>query len=638
MRKTFFTLLMSLVLLPIFSNAQWSSDPAENIAAATFGDNQAIPKIHADYNGNYYVAMFSNEDNYNIRLQRLDSDGYYLWDEEGLLVSDHEQNSWISEWDMRVDNAGNCILAFADVRSGNPDIYVYKISPDGEFLWGDDGISVSPSPAEEYAPYICVSDDNNVYVTWNRPGDAISATMIQRITPEGDLPWGEEALMYSGTESYTGSRVVGAGNDFILAYYRETGPFFSPTRHIYAQKFDNAGNTIWAEDVLASDKPGISGWTDMTVASDGAAGIIIGCDDDRDGNDLGDVFVQHIPADGVLVWPVGGVELNTDNSQFHSGVRIGGMNENGDVVAGWTFKDFNQTYSGVKVQKISQAGTRLWTDFGTTISGLDDPYSLMIGCNLEDDITYVTFDKTDQDSFVNSTIYGQSVRADGVIAWSEDALISSRPSEKGHPMMSEINQEQMIVGWEDKEDDVIVRVQNLNLNGTIGVEGLYSDDATLADLTVDGETVEGFTPDIYDYTIVLPDVTPLPVVDATPEDANASVQLNQIVAVPGDATVVVTAEDGVTQLIYTVHFDSDIRVSDQVSINARIFPNPVADILQLKAVQAIHSVEVIDLTGRIIKVTEFVNQNRVSIDMTEFERGTYFVRINHTQMNAVMKL
>ena len=82
-------------------------------------------------------------------------------------------------------------------------------------------------------------------------------------------------------------------------------------------------------------------------------------------------------------------------------------------------------------------------------------------------------------------------------------------------------------------------------------------DATLSDLQVDGTTLSGFTAATENYayalvegTVVIPQIT-----TAIPNDPNAlSVLITQATAIPGDATVVVTAEDGITTKTYTVSY------------------------------------------------------------------------------------
>ena len=80
-------------------------------------------------------------------------------------------------------------------------------------------------------------------------------------------------------------------------------------------------------------------------------------------------------------------------------------------------------------------------------------------------------------------------------------------------------------------------------------------DATLNDLQVDGTTVAGFSPNILSYTIELPfGTTIVPTVTATTTDPNATYVINDAAALPGTTSVVVTADDDVTMLTYSVIF------------------------------------------------------------------------------------
>ena len=85
-----------------------------------------------------------------------------------------------------------------------------------------------------------------------------------------------------------------------------------------------------------------------------------------------------------------------------------------------------------------------------------------------------------------------------------------------------------------------------------------NNDATLRDLTVNGSTVTGFASNNYNYTVELPYGTQPGSGAATVwgilNDLNASVNITQASILPGSATVVVTAEDGVTQQTYTINF------------------------------------------------------------------------------------
>lgn len=80
-------------------------------------------------------------------------------------------------------------------------------------------------------------------------------------------------------------------------------------------------------------------------------------------------------------------------------------------------------------------------------------------------------------------------------------------------------------------------------------------DASLSDLQVDGETVDGFAPETLSYDVVLPlGTVDVPVVTATTTVDDAEAAVTDALSLPGTTEVVVTAKDGQTQRSYFVNF------------------------------------------------------------------------------------
>ncbi|WP_334113458.1 carbohydrate binding domain-containing protein, partial [Paucihalobacter sp.] len=81
-------------------------------------------------------------------------------------------------------------------------------------------------------------------------------------------------------------------------------------------------------------------------------------------------------------------------------------------------------------------------------------------------------------------------------------------------------------------------------------------DANLSGLEVDNNAVPGFSPEIINYSIGVGIGSPVPQITAAPtSNPNANTVITQATAIPGNATVVVTAEDGVTTKTYTIAFE-----------------------------------------------------------------------------------
>ena len=82
-----------------------------------------------------------------------------------------------------------------------------------------------------------------------------------------------------------------------------------------------------------------------------------------------------------------------------------------------------------------------------------------------------------------------------------------------------------------------------------------SNNARLADISVNGETVSGFNTYLTNYNVALPyGTTEAPVVTATPQDGAATVSIDQPSSPAGTATIHVTAGDGTTTQTYTIAF------------------------------------------------------------------------------------
>lgn len=81
-----------------------------------------------------------------------------------------------------------------------------------------------------------------------------------------------------------------------------------------------------------------------------------------------------------------------------------------------------------------------------------------------------------------------------------------------------------------------------------------SHDATLKAILVDGNAIQGFSPNTKTYNVTVPySQTTIPVVTATPNFSAATYDVTPSAGVEGTATIVVTAEDGTTKETYTVN-------------------------------------------------------------------------------------
>jgi hypothetical protein len=98
-------------------------------------------------------------------------------------------------------------------------------------------------------------------------------------------------------------------------------------------------------------------------------------------------------------------------------------------------------------------------------------------------------------------------------------------------------------------------------------------------------------------------------------------------------------------IIYLDNFrftnDNSVGVEEVAKNNLSIFPNPTSGLVKFQSEQNITAVVISDNTGRIIKTSNH-NNNKLDIDMSDFEGGFYHITITYsntqTSSHKVLKL
>ena len=465
--KNALSICLLFALLSLSSTAQWSTDPEENNAISTASGEQAIPKVATSASGTTYIAWFSYiEGSYNVRLQKLDLFGTVLWDEDGLLVSDHPSMTWLTDWDMTVDQEDCAILAFQDIRNGNNDAFAYRISPEGEFLWGADGIELSTGPAFDAAPKVCATNSGNAVIAWH----ADEVVILQKISPDGDKLWGDNGILLSGSNTFSWPQLLPVGpDDVILKYFEDSGPVWAPTRHVYAQRYDGDGNTVWTEAAVVSNAGGISAWTQMfPFINDGNDGFYMAWHDDRDNDMHSSVFVQHVSADGAVLLGDNGTEASTqaNRQNFYPHLALPPGSE--DIFVYWNEMDSDQNNRGIYGQKISPEGERLWTDYGNAFIEISSTNVYPFAASHSDQDMVVFYEE--YFDVISADISAMRISKEGDLLWlNETVELCSVQSEKVHPVAGHFAYGQWIAAWEDSRNgNKDIYAQNIRLDGSLG--------------------------------------------------------------------------------------------------------------------------------------------------------------------------
>ena len=468
-------ILIAFLLTLIFAApaaARWPDDPAENMVICDRSGEQAVTKIAIISDGGCYVSWYDNSSgNYDVYLQRLDGDGDPQWAEGGLLVSNHPQETWVTDYDLAKDGENHAIVVINDIRDGaDRDIFAYRISPDGDFVWGADGLTLSDNDGFEPDPQVIVTDNDgpafNMVFAWQED-DAIH---LRKVSPAGADLWDPATLTLESTYGYSIPRLVSTGYDgFILQCLLHTGSSIYDPKHIVAFKIDADGNHAWSPTgETVSDAGGIAVYMRPELMYDDEGGAYSYWYDTR--NMDHHAYVQHILIDGTMAWTPNGVSCSTTPGLLQMMPSIAEAHISGNMIVFFPFTNANQTRSGVGAQRLGKNGERLWTDDGLVLVPLAEQTRWSITAHEQAGYdTMVTY--LDDLTVLNSKLKAIRVDGSGNQVWDTSPVeLTSNDSGKGLVASSRNSYNQVICAWEDDRNDGSgdIYLQNINPDGSLG--------------------------------------------------------------------------------------------------------------------------------------------------------------------------
>jgi len=406
-------LLFTLIALTAYG--EWSTDPGTPLDLGTGID----PQVVATSDGGAYVAWLTTS-NFHIYLQRLDINGNPQWNPGGILISDAPNSSWIAVYHMNlvVDAEDNAVITSVDTRTGNWEVYAYKVNPDGNHAWNEDGLVLSSSGGDNISPrLLAVPVDSSVIVTWC---DNFSTLRLQKVGPTGQLLWGTNGISVStfNASLVNPQSALSAGGSILVQAIKQTGSFPALSSQVIVQKYSLDGTAQWTswvpmagsvsfpmgnwlQDIQPDSEGGaFSSWTELTTQ-----------------NQVGKV--QSVDALGTLDWS-NSVEPSTTTSNFRISPQLALANDGSGVYAAWGESNASQTNRGILAQYIDTSGTRRWGEGGLIIEAMGSSTFLNIHTTEIDNDLSLGYVK--QYGFGSGDIYASRLDSMGTFVWDSNIV------------------------------------------------------------------------------------------------------------------------------------------------------------------------------------------------------------------------
>lgn len=171
--------------------AQWNGN---GNAICTATNYQNDPKFVSDGSGGAIIAWFDYRNdagsftNYDIYAQRVNSSGAIEWASypTGLPVCTAAGRQQFPQ--LVTDGLGGAIITWQDARNGNNDVYVARVTNAGVTPWATNGVAVANASGGQENPVLVADGSNGAIVAWAdlRTGD--HDLYASRIFAGGSLP------------------------------------------------------------------------------------------------------------------------------------------------------------------------------------------------------------------------------------------------------------------------------------------------------------------------------------------------------------------------------------------------------------------------------------------------------------------
>ena len=151
----------------------------------------------------------------------------------------------------------------------------------------------------------------------------------------------------------------------------------------------------------------------------------------------------------------------------------------------------------------------------------------------------------------------------------------------------------------------------------------------------------------YTLTVTVNDAT-MGRVEGIPTEAVAAGTVVRLTAVANDGYRFVNWSTGETTATISVTVNSDmslmanfqnVGIDEVANAKVNLYPNPATTMVTLTGIEGMATVTVVDMNGRVVTTVETQPAaSDITIDVTGFAQGAYFIRIVGEQVNAIRKL
>ena len=491
------------------------------------------------------------------------------------------------------DNSGGNFVFWIDNRNpvAGAAIYGQHIDADGNFLWSSNGKSILQTVGKSIIDFKMARWQNGIIITWlQSPGGYPDSMFCQYFNANGNALWPvpvNVSTASNGIISLSGGAAFNVFPNQFGATITYSYAYTGGSTFFCFNRVDFSGNLAFPINNF-----GITYGTyyDFRSCDDHLNGVYVL----MKGNGLGSgMVIQRYDASGNAVFATP-VDFTSGSAGFNGAISMN-SDTNGALYVTW---DSYGTL-GILATKLTPSGNFAWSpsyrDVSDFESGQSNSYSI-----LDEDKLFVAWN--DNRPTANyAYIYIQKLDTSGIIEWTPGGVQASN-------LNSYIPNPKLIAA----ENGNVVATYEVNIQF---YAQKFNSDSTIA-LQPNGDTISTnvSTPFYDDYEL-----------QYTSDGCTVAFWGSESGDIYGGRICDAQANVGVNEVL-------------KEDIAAFVFPNPSeSGIFEVTLSEPAFNIEVFDLAGRKIAGVEASNRSYI-INISQFERGTYFVKASTKEGIVAKKL
>jgi len=346
-----------------------TADPTWPVNGATVCSvprEQLAPVVVSDLAGGAFIAWVDDRastatlDNRDVYAQHLMANGHLdpLWPANGTPVTTAPKAQL--PFGIVGDGVGGVLVAWTDLRSGNPgsDLYAQHVLGAGAVdpAWPVDGLGLSTAAGSQFGSSMIPDGAHGAIVAWTDTRDGTNEIFAHRVSSAGAIapgwPVNGRLVSIGGTDEVLPALASdGAGGAIVAWGGGNTGHHNSLAQHLLASGLLDAAWPVTGRSLAFTPSEA----TNQVIASDGAGGAIVAWQQTDDVTEH-DIFAQHVLAAGALdaAYPVNGRAISALPNLQHEPdiVATGG----GGAIVAW-MDTRNGIADNIFALQVLQAGT-----------------------------------------------------------------------------------------------------------------------------------------------------------------------------------------------------------------------------------------------------------------------------------------